>query len=71
MVYPQAVPNQPKTPLRRLRVDDELWEEFGQVADPDRSAVIRNFMRWFVREPGVTMPRRPGAPMRERPGGTP
>jgi hypothetical protein len=53
------VPNQPKTPLRRLRVDDDLWEEFGAAAEPDRSAVIRDFMRWFIREPGAKLPARP------------
>jgi hypothetical protein len=53
------MPNQPKTPLRRLRVDEELWEAFGIVAEPDRSAVIRDFMRWYVRETGAKMPKRP------------
>lgn len=37
---------------RKLRgVDDELWDSFGEAADDvgsDRSALIRQFMRWFV-----------------------
>ena len=55
------VPNQPKTPLKRLRCDDALWDRFGELAEPDRSAVLRQFMRWYVREPGVTQPKRPPA----------
>lgn len=58
------MPNQPKTPLKRLRVDDDLWTAFGQAAadhDPplDRSVVLREFMRWYVGERGARMPRRP------------
>lgn len=52
------MPNAPKTPNRVIRVDDDLWNRFGAVAQPDRSAVLRDFMRWFVREPGAIAPRR-------------
>jgi hypothetical protein len=48
-----VVPNQPKTPLKRLRCDDVLWDRFGEVAEPDRSAVLRQFMRWYCREEGT------------------
>lgn len=56
------MPNQPKTPLRNVRVDDDLWERLGEVADQqetDRSAIIRALVAWFVREPGAKMPTRP------------
>lgn len=53
------MPNAPKTTLRNIRVDDELWDRFGDLAEPDRSAVIRAFIAWFVREDGAKMPRRP------------
>jgi len=53
------MPNQPKTPLQNVRVDRGLWESFGSVAEPDRSAVLREFIRWYVREPGAKLPRRP------------
>ena len=53
------MPNQPKTPLKRMRVDDDLWSQFGELAAPDRSAVLREFMRWYVREPGAKLPKRP------------
>lgn len=48
-----------KTPTRPIRIDLELWDEFGAVAEPDRSAVLREFMEWYVRRPGVKLPRRP------------
>lgn len=41
-----------------LRIDPELWEEFGDVID-DRSAVLRAFVEWYVRRPGARMPPRP------------
>jgi hypothetical protein len=47
------------TPTRPIRIDPELWERFGEVADPDRSAVLRDFIRWYVGEPGVKAPKRP------------
>jgi len=49
-----------KTPMHTVRVEDELWERFGDVAVPDRSVVIREFIRWYVREPGARLPKRPG-----------
>jgi hypothetical protein len=27
------MPNQPKTPHRNIRVDDELWADYGNVCD--------------------------------------
>lgn len=42
-----------------IRVPDALWQRFGELAEPDRSAVLREFIRWYVREPGAQMPRRP------------
>lgn len=44
---------------RAVRLEDELWERFGAVADPDRSTVVRAFIAWYVREPGAKLPRRP------------
>ena len=66
------MPNAPKTPQRPIRVDDDLWSRFGDVAQPDRSSVLRDFIRWFVREPGAKMPRRPDVQdQREQPGNRP
>jgi hypothetical protein len=43
-----------------VRMGGDLWKRFGEVAEPDRSAILREFVRWFVRETGAKMPRRPG-----------
>lgn len=40
----------------------ELWNRLGEVASAagtDRTAIIREFVRWFVREPGAKLPPRP------------
>lgn len=42
----------PGTPFRRIRIDDDLWRQFGEAvdaADPelDRSKVIRQLIRWY------------------------
>lgn len=52
------MPNAPKTPMRTIRLDDDLWRALGDATD-DRSATIRDFARWYVREPGAKLPRRP------------
>ena len=58
--------NQPKTPLQNFRVDPDLWDRFDQAvhrADPesDRSKTLRQFVAWYVREPGAKLPARPPA----------
>lgn len=53
------MPNQPKTPIQRFRLDAELWQRFGDIARPNRSAVLVEFVRWYVRERGAAMPKRP------------
>lgn len=48
------------TPNRPIRVEDELWAEFGRlVGVRNRSAVIRDFIRWYVGERGAARPKRP------------
>jgi hypothetical protein len=44
-----------------VRVPEELWIKFGEAtgrAGTDRSAVLREFIRWYVRE-RRTPPERP------------
>jgi len=54
-----------KTPLRRFRAPDDLWERFGNAVergpDPeaDMSKVLRQLIRWYVGEPGAKLPERP------------
>ena len=52
------MPNQPKTPMHTIRIEDDLWRRFGVLAG-DRTATLREFIRWFMREPDARMPRRP------------
>lgn len=47
------------TTVRAIRIETDLWERFGELADPDRSGVIREFLRWYTGEKGAKMPRRP------------
>ena len=50
------------TPLRPVRVEGALWNLFGEIVGiRKRSGIIRDFIRWYLREPGVTLPDRPTA----------
>jgi hypothetical protein len=55
------------TPTRPIRVDLDLWEAFGeaikQVGFKDRSAYLREVMRWVIHDEGSP---RPSAPKRPR-----
>lgn len=53
-----------KTPLRNLRIEDELWDRFEEATTAlgtDRSTWLREAIRWCLREPGAKAPRRPAA----------
>lgn len=48
------------TPHRPIRVDDELWADFGRlVGERNRAKVIREFIAWYVRRHGARLPKRP------------
>jgi hypothetical protein len=52
------------TARQTIRVDEALWDRFAEVAtldETDRSAVLREFIRWYIGEPGADMPQRPAA----------
>lgn len=52
------------TPRHAIRIPDDLWDRAGETAEAtgtDRNAAIREFLRWFVREPGAQLPERPEA----------
>ena len=50
------------TPHRPIRVETDLWEEFGRIAgERNQSALLRDFMAWYVRRRGATLPKRPAA----------
>jgi hypothetical protein len=51
-----------------VRISAELWDQFGDAvrraypdSDPrvDRSAVVRQFIRWYVRHADARLPERP------------
>ncbi|MGF2208992.1 hypothetical protein [Streptomyces albidoflavus] len=55
------MPNAPKTPARQIRIGDE-WYDFDAAAKAqgtDRATVIRNFIAWYLRQPGAKLPERP------------
>ncbi|RCG27200.1 hypothetical protein DQ384_26130 [Sphaerisporangium album] len=55
---------------RPIRVDTELWEAFGRlVGVRNRSAMIRDFIRWYIGIPGAELPKRPEPAKRSKPAG--
>lgn len=49
--YTQRVPNQPKTPKRGIRVDDDLWEAVRKATLEDEttiSDVVRDALRDYL-----------------------
>lgn len=58
---PGMSPNVPKTPPRQIRIGDE-WYDFDKAAksqDTERATLIREFIAWYLREPGARLPKRP------------
>ncbi len=54
---------------RAFRMDDiTIWERFGELAEPDRSEVLRRFIRWYVRDEGARLPKRPDSASRSSEG---
>lgn len=55
------MPNVPKTPARQFRVGDQ-WYAFDaatKAQGSDRATVLREFIDWYLREPGAKQPERP------------
>lgn len=45
-----------------VRVPEEMWTAFRLAADSagtDRSALIRAFIAWYLKQPGAGLPKRP------------
>lgn len=50
------------TKPKSIRLEQELWDALGPAAAAvgnDRSGVIRQFVRWYLRVPGAELPQRP------------
>lgn len=55
-----STPGPPNRPIRNI--EDDLWEAFGaSVGHRQRSAAIRQYIRWHLRIPGADLPERPTA----------
>lgn len=53
-------PDDNNTPIQPVRIPPWLWVAFGKaVGNRRRAAVIREFMRWYIRDPGAKLPKRP------------
>ncbi|WP_199546364.1 hypothetical protein [Streptomyces sp. N35] len=45
------------TPLRPLRIPDDEWKALGAyVGDRERTRVVREFIRWYLRWPDAKAP---------------
>lgn len=63
------MPNAPRTPARQMRIGDE-WYDFdaaAKAAGTDRATLVREFIRWYLREPGARIPNRPARTQWEAP----
>jgi hypothetical protein len=47
------------TARQTFRYDEDGWKDFLVIAEPDRSAVLRQFIDWYRGIPGAKMPKRP------------
>lgn len=63
----QGVPNKPKTPNRVIRVDDELWADYGRACEAEgtirsedlRAHMLKKVRAWKRRMRGAE-PQEPG-----------
>jgi antitoxin component of RelBE/YafQ-DinJ toxin-antitoxin module len=50
------------TARQTIRIEEDLWARFAAACEQtgtDRSTAIREFVAWYVREPGTKLPKRP------------
>ena len=60
--YGADMTNAPRTPVRQIRVPDDLWEDLdraARAAGSDRATVTRQLIAWYVSRPGVLDVQRP------------
>lgn len=44
-----------------FRMEKRIWEALGEaVGKNNRSMVMRQFIAWYIRDPGAKLPKRPG-----------
>lgn len=50
----------PYDKARTVRVNDDLWADFGlATGDSGRAKIINEFIAWYVRRARAVMPKRP------------
>ena len=48
------------TPVKKIRIDDLTWARLeAHAPDGNRSALIHQFINWFLGSPGASLPQRP------------
>lgn len=48
--------------MKTIRIEQTVWDELGKAGENvgmDRSALIRQLVRWYVGIPGAQLPPRP------------
>ena len=58
------VPNAPKNPTHSVRFENGDWADLGEMTaemGTDRSKVITQLIRWWMRRPDAELPERPPA----------
>ncbi len=54
------MPPETHTRARPIRISDADWAKFeDRAGERNRAAVLVQFIRWYNREPGATLPKRP------------
>lgn len=48
------------TPVRSVRIDQDVWDDLeGKVGKGRRATIINELLRWYLRKPGAKLPQRP------------
>lgn len=52
-------PRTGQTPLQHVRIPQNDWDDLRAVAGRRTPAILREFIRWYLRRPGAKLPERP------------
>lgn len=59
-----------ETPIRHIRVSDDIWLPYLDAVGDEHPEILRQFMAWCARRPGVKRPNRPVVDEAERDTGS-
>jgi hypothetical protein len=54
-----ARPATGETPIQHVRIPSEDWKEINNLTGRKGAALVRQFVRWYLRRPGAKLPARP------------